>query len=110
MLWKRDCPMLHPCRSTACEAFPKKLTATNADSLWPRYGVGIPTERAYFYKQGPFEHDEVQSGDIAVARCEQDSNCTTTRAPLDLPLTRQVWIDNTVSNESLLHHLSYTPY
>lgn len=66
-----------------------------------RYGVGQPTERAYFYKQDGFEHNEVQSGDMPEAQCVEGENCDITpRTPLDLPLSRKVWIDNTVSISS----------
>lgn len=71
------------------------------------YGTGKETERAYFYQQGGYEHDESPTVDFAApgaAAGEQapvclEPNCTdsTPRAPLDLPLQRRVWIDGSVT-------------
>ncbi|GAA6053369.1 hypothetical protein JCM3770_004134 [Rhodotorula araucariae] len=69
------------------------------------YGTGKETERAYFYQQGGYEHDESPTVDFdAPGALEQaavclEPNCTDTtpRAPLDLPLQRRVWIDGSVT-------------
>ncbi|GAA5980923.1 hypothetical protein JCM10908_003920 [Rhodotorula pacifica] len=70
------------------------------------YGTGKETERSYFYQQGGYEHDESPTVDFnsAVGQLEQQGVClepncsdTTPRAPLDLPLQRRVWIDNSVT-------------
>ncbi|GAA5898770.1 hypothetical protein JCM5296_006713 [Sporobolomyces johnsonii] len=64
------------------------------------YGYGKETERAYFYQQGGYEHDETPtySTDPDQPTC-LDPDCTdsTPRAPLDLPLSRKVWIDGSVT-------------
>ncbi|BGP52725.1 phospholipid:diacylglycerol acyltransferase [Rhodotorula sphaerocarpa] len=68
------------------------------------YGTGKETERAYFYQQGGYEHDESPTVDLhgpAVfdeqGVCPEPNCSTTPRAPLDLPLQRKVWIDNSVT-------------
>lgn len=73
------------------------------------YGTGKETERAYFYQQGGYEHDESPTVDFynSAAAGQQleeqgvclEPNCsdTTPRALLDLPLQRRVWIDNSVT-------------
>ncbi|GAA5903261.1 hypothetical protein JCM8208_002257 [Rhodotorula glutinis] len=69
------------------------------------YGTGKETERAYFYQNGGYEHDESPNVDFdAGGSAEQapvclEPNCTDTtpRAPLDLPLSRKVWIDGSVT-------------
>lgn len=79
-------------------ANPLEVRLPNAPSMniYCIYGVGKETERAYFYQQGGFEHDETISG--LNATC-QDPECTdqTPRTPLDLPLSRRVWIDGSVT-------------
>ncbi|KAG0661838.1 hypothetical protein C6P46_003729 [Rhodotorula mucilaginosa] len=71
------------------------------------YGTGKETERAYFYQQGGYEHDESPTVDFnnsASGPLEEQGVClepncsnTTPRALLDLPLQRRVWIDNSVT-------------
>lgn len=71
------------------------------------YGTGKETERAYFYQQGGYEHDEsptVDFNNTASGPLEEQGVClepncsdTTPRALLDLPLQRRVWIDNSVT-------------
>ncbi|GAA5934883.1 hypothetical protein JCM1841_002853 [Sporobolomyces salmonicolor] len=69
-------------------------------TIYCLYGYGKETERAYFYQQGGYEHDESPtfSTDPNQPTC-LDPNCTdsTPRAPLDLPLSRKVWIDGSVT-------------
>lgn len=63
------------------------------------YGVGKPTERAYFYEKGPFEQeDTIVEG--SAARCT-DSTCTneTEAIPLGFPTARSHWIDTTVHQD-----------
>ncbi|GAA5859636.1 hypothetical protein JCM8547_006173 [Rhodosporidiobolus lusitaniae] len=73
------------------------------------YGTGKETERAYFYSQGKrgYEHDETPVIDFAASSSSPEQapvclepNCTdatTPRAPLDLPLSRRVYIDGSVT-------------
>lgn len=60
------------------------------------YGVGKETERAYFYQQGGYEHDEAPTVEDPTSSVN-DSSDVTPRAPLDLPLSQKVWIDNSVN-------------
>ncbi|KAI0698234.1 LACT-domain-containing protein [Cytidiella melzeri] len=57
------------------------------------YGHGKETERSYWYARGPFEFDDVQS-DAANPVCDNSTDCITPQAPLNLPLSRQSWIDS----------------
>ncbi|KAM0793391.1 hypothetical protein ACM66B_000844 [Microbotryomycetes sp. NB124-2] len=106
--------MLHANFSLGFERDPQKIAQNDNDhrkwanpletrlpnapsmSIYCLYGVGKETERGYFYQQGGFEHDETVSG--LNATCE-DPECTdqTPRTPLDLPLSRRVWIDGSVT-------------
>ncbi|POY70341.1 hypothetical protein BMF94_6621 [Rhodotorula taiwanensis] len=69
------------------------------------YGTGKETERAYFYQQGGYEHDESPTVNMHSSNQLEEQgvcfepNCTDTtpRAPLDMPLQRRVWIDNSVT-------------
>ncbi|CAO1623472.1 unnamed protein product [Jaminaea pallidilutea] len=63
------------------------------------YGVGKPTERSYFYEQGPFEREDAQA-EGRLAQCT-DIHCSneTEAAPLGFPLARSHWIDATVHDE-----------
>lgn len=67
------------------------------------YGVGKPTERGYWYKSGPFEHDEADT-DGQTAKCkgsaiECDPKNQTPVNPLNFPLSRQVSVDSDVHLE-----------
>ncbi|EJD08429.1 Lecithin:cholesterol acyltransferase [Fomitiporia mediterranea MF3/22] len=64
------------------------------------YGHGKETERSYWYARGEYEYDE-SFADAQGAVCEDSeaANCTTPRAPLDLPLSRRNWIDYGVQDE-----------
>lgn len=77
---------------------PLEVRLPNAPSLSITclYGVGKETERGYFYQNGGFEHNEGAS--VFNATC-QDPECVdqTPRPLLDLPLSRKVWIDNSVT-------------
>ncbi|KAJ8296972.1 Phospholipid:diacylglycerol acyltransferase [Rhodotorula toruloides] len=74
-------------------------------TIYCLYGVGKETERAYFYQQGGYEHDETptvnltDSGASSLEPVCLEPNCTdsTPRPPLDLPLQRRVWIDGSVT-------------
>ncbi|GAA5845245.1 hypothetical protein JCM3766R1_003369 [Sporobolomyces carnicolor] len=64
------------------------------------YGTGKETERAYFYQQGGYEHDEsptIETDPQAPICIEPNSTDCTPRAPLDLPLARKVYIDGSVT-------------
>ncbi|GAA6018214.1 hypothetical protein JCM11491_005636 [Sporobolomyces phaffii] len=64
------------------------------------YGYGKETERAYFYQQGGYEHDEtptIESDPNAPICLEPNSTDCTPRPPLDLPLSRKVYIDGSVT-------------
>ncbi|GAA5888949.1 hypothetical protein JCM16303_004681, partial [Sporobolomyces ruberrimus] len=64
------------------------------------YGYGKETERAYFYQQGGYEHDEtptIDSDPNSPVCLEPNSTDCTPRAPLDLPLSRKVYIDGSVT-------------
>ena len=56
------------------------------------YGVGKPTERAYYYTEGPKIHEGIQS-DQQVGVCESDDCINTEESNEDLPLTAQNAID-----------------
>ncbi|GAA5969238.1 hypothetical protein JCM11641_007521 [Rhodosporidiobolus odoratus] len=77
-------------------------------TIYCLYGTGKETERAYWYQQGGYEHDEVPTVDLSASSGTSpehapvclEPNCTdamTPRAPLDLPLQRRVWIDGSVT-------------
>lgn len=57
------------------------------------------------YARGEYEYDETFA-DSANAVCSADdddsSNCTSPRAPLDMPLSRKNWIDFEVTDEKSL--------
>ncbi|GAA5983717.1 hypothetical protein JCM5350_000681 [Sporobolomyces pararoseus] len=64
------------------------------------YGTGKETERAYFYQQGGYEHDEnptIDTDPNSPICIEPNSTDCTPRAPLDLPLSRKVYIDGSVT-------------
>lgn len=66
-------------------------------SIYCLYGVGKETERAYFYQNGGYETDEAPTVEESVC---VEPNCTTEttpRPPLDMPLSRKVWIDGSVT-------------
>lgn len=73
-----------------------RLPKAPSMSIYCLYGVGKETERAYFYQNGGFEHDEAPT---AMESTCQDPECVdeTPRQPLDLPLSRRVWIDGSVT-------------
>ncbi|KAI5117194.1 hypothetical protein M0805_004964 [Coniferiporia weirii] len=82
---------------------PLESRLPNAPSmkLYCIYGHGKETERSYWYARGEYEHDETIP-DAAGAMCAETENCTSPRAPLDLPLARKNWIDYEVSDEQSL--------
>ncbi|KAF9524019.1 phospholipid:diacylglycerol acyltransferase [Crepidotus variabilis] len=65
------------------------------------YGHGKETERSYWYTQGEYEQDEIRADSVNPS-CEEPSmtNCTDTRPPLDMPLSRRSWIDAAYTNET----------
>ncbi|SGY34421.1 BQ5605_C002g01628 [Microbotryum silenes-dioicae] len=81
---------------------PVEVALPNAPSLsiYCLYGTGKETERAYFYQQGGYEHDEAPTVEEPVCT-DPDAECgdmeQTPRPPLDLPLSRRVWIDPSVT-------------
>lgn len=77
-------------------ANPLEAALPNAPSLKIHciYGVGKPTERSYWYAQGPYERDEfVAEGDAATCL---DCGDTTTATPLEFPTGRTGWIDTSM--------------
>jgi len=64
-------------------------------SIYCLYGVGKETERAYFYQNGGYEQDEAPT--VLESQSQSDGVDETPRAPLDMPLSRRVWIDGTVT-------------
>ncbi|TIC14432.1 phospholipid/diacylglycerol acyltransferase [Wallemia mellicola] len=62
-------------------------------SIYCIYGVGKPTERSYYYTEGPKTHQGLQS-DMEVGKCEADDCDKTEESNDDLPLTAQNAIDN----------------
>ncbi|EPS98702.1 hypothetical protein FOMPIDRAFT_60813 [Fomitopsis schrenkii] len=62
------------------------------------YGHGKDTERSYRYSREGYEHDEVQP-DTPDAQCANITDCTTPRAPLDLPLLLRSQIDAEYTDE-----------
>ncbi|GAA6061346.1 hypothetical protein JCM10212_004827 [Sporobolomyces blumeae] len=69
-------------------------------TIYCLYGTGKETERAYFYQQGGYEHDEsptIDSDPNSPICLEPNSTDCTPRAPLDLPLQRKVSIDGSVT-------------
>ena len=62
------------------------------------YGVGKETERAYFYQEGQYEHDEAPTIDEAQS-VPNGSSDVTPRVPLDMPLSQRVWVDSSINIE-----------
>jgi phospholipid:diacylglycerol acyltransferase len=61
------------------------------------YGVGKPTERSYWYVQGPYERDEfIAEGDAATCL---DCGNKTSSTPLEFPTGRTGWIDTSVHDD-----------
>ncbi len=54
---------------------------------------------SFRYARGEYEYDETNA-DAAGALCFNSSDCSSPRAPLDLPLSRKSWIDVEVTNET----------
>ncbi|TIB00860.1 hypothetical protein E3P96_02543 [Wallemia ichthyophaga] len=76
-----------------------RLSNAPSMSIYCVYGVGKPTERSYYYSEGPKTHQQLQS-DLEVGRCEAE-NCTVTHeSQEDLPLTSQHAIENDFSTDS----------
>jgi len=65
------------------------------------YGHGKETERSYWYARGEYEYDDTFADDPN-ARCAdlEDPECSSTRPPLDMPLSRRSWIDFDYSDAS----------
>lgn len=62
------------------------------------YGVGKPTERSYWYVQGPYEREDViTDGDHAACL---DCGNRTASTPLEFPTGRSSWIDTSVHDEN----------
>lgn len=80
---------------------PLEVALPNAPSMRivSLYGVGKPTERSYYYEEGPFEKEDTQV-EGRFAQC-YDSGCVneTEKNPLGFPLSRSYWIDSTVHSE-----------
>ncbi|PCH36716.1 phospholipid:diacylglycerol acyltransferase [Wolfiporia cocos MD-104 SS10] len=62
------------------------------------YGHGKDTERSYWYTREHYEYDDV-APDVIDATCANASECTTPRAPLDMPLVRISHIDAEYTDE-----------
>lgn len=80
-------------------ANPLEAALPNAPSLKVHciYGVGKPTERSYWYAQGPYERDDfIAEGEAA--RCVDCGN-QTVAPPLGFPTGRTGWIDSSVHDE-----------
>ncbi|KZV82876.1 LACT-domain-containing protein [Exidia glandulosa HHB12029] len=80
---------------------PLEIRLPNAPSmkLVCVYGHGKETERSYWYARGSYEYDEAGIADAPDATCAVDSECTSSRPPLDMPLARRSWIDVGISDE-----------
>ena len=66
---------------------PLEVALPNAPSMRIHclYGVGKPTERSYWYQQGPYQRDEIMcDGQNAVCNVEN----VTLNSPLDFPTGR----------------------
>ncbi|PWN51913.1 LACT-domain-containing protein, partial [Violaceomyces palustris] len=61
------------------------------------YGHGKPTERSYWYQQGPYEQDD-RLMDGKYPQCTDCENVTHVK-PLDFPTGRTSWIDSTIHKE-----------
>lgn len=80
-------------------ANPLEAALPNAPSMKIHciYGVGKPTERSYWYAQGPYERDEFMAeGDSATCL---DCGNQTIAPPLGFPTGRTGWIDTSVHDE-----------
>lgn len=77
---------------------PLETRLPNAPSMriYCLYGHGKETERAYFYQDGGFEHDELNNAAVN-ATCEDGDCDATERNSLDFPLTRKSWVDTSVT-------------
>lgn len=80
-------------------ANPLEAALPNAPSMKMHciYGVGKPTERSYWYVQGPYEkQDIITEGDNAACL---DCGNSTFAPPLGFPTGRTSWIDTSVHHE-----------
>lgn len=85
--------------STWSNPLESRLPMAPSMKLFCVYGHGKETERSYWYARGEYEYDETNA-DAAGALCFNSSDCSSPRAPLDLPLSRKSWIDVEVTNET----------
>ncbi|KAI0820956.1 LACT-domain-containing protein [Irpex lacteus] len=74
---------------------PLEVQLPNAPStkLVCAYGVGKDTERSYWYTRGAYEFDDVQP-DAHDPSCDPSSSNTTDCTPLNMPLSRRIFIDS----------------
>ncbi|EJD47048.1 LACT-domain-containing protein [Auricularia subglabra TFB-10046 SS5] len=80
---------------------PLEVRLPNAPSmkLFCVYGHGKETERSYWYARGAYEYEEAAMADSPDATCAVDTECTSSRPPLDMPLARSSWIDIGVTDD-----------
>ncbi|ETW74994.1 Lecithin:cholesterol acyltransferase, partial [Heterobasidion irregulare TC 32-1] len=68
-------------------------------SIYCVYGHGKETERSYWYASGPYVYEDGLLADAENPTCTNSSDCV--RPPLDMPLSRQSWIDKDYTDESV---------
>ncbi|KAG8909366.1 hypothetical protein FRC00_010267 [Tulasnella sp. 408] len=84
---------------------PLEIQLPNAPSMkiFCLHGHGKETERSYWYARGEYEYDDMLA-DSVQAVCYNTTECdtrgVTPRSPLDLPTSRQNWIDVLVTREN----------
>jgi len=81
---------------------PLEIRLPNAPSMkfFCVYGHGKDTERSYWYTRGQYEHDDTLA-DAEQSECPGESNCGTTRSPLDLPLHKPSCIDHEYTDHTV---------
>ncbi|KAG8987079.1 hypothetical protein FRB90_003616, partial [Tulasnella sp. 427] len=84
---------------------PLEIQLPNAPSMkiFCLYGHGKETERSYWYARGEYEYDDMLA-DAVQAVCYNTTECdtrgVTPKSPLDMPTSRQNWIDALVTREN----------
>ncbi|KAG6899424.1 hypothetical protein C0993_010391 [Termitomyces sp. T159_Od127] len=84
---------------------PLEVRLPNAPSmtLYCVYGHGKETERSYWYMGGVHGHDDITKDDIdQVCRDPSSDDCINNLEFLNIPSTKQTWIDAAFTNDTII--------